>query len=149
MAGFIEITNDADGLPRAQLLGALQELAARTGLQSMDVSLSHTDEYATATVVAVRAPAAAAVAARTAVRAGRNRTARRWRREPGPRSAASQRSCGSAGTSADDELKAVRTAILVEDVVGVTLRDEEILPGLLGGAAALERLALPRERGIH
>lgn len=51
--------------------------------------------------------------------------------------------------SADDELEAVRTAILVEDVVGVTLRDEEILPGLLGGAAALERLALPRERGIH
>ena len=51
--------------------------------------------------------------------------------------------------SADGELEAVRTAILVEDVVGVTLRDEEILPGLLGGAAALERLTLPRDQGIH
>ncbi len=50
---------------------------------------------------------------------------------------------------ADGELEAVRTAILVEDVAGITLRDEEILPGLLGGAAALERLALPRDQGIR
>ena len=55
-----------------------------------------------------------------------------------------------AGSPAlDGELEAIRAAILVEDVLGVTLADEEIVPGLLADPAALEHLVLPRERGVR
>jgi holo-[acyl-carrier protein] synthase len=57
---LIEITHGADGSPGVRLLGPLGQLAAGTGLTSIDVSLSHTDEYATATAVAVTSFAAPA-----------------------------------------------------------------------------------------
>jgi holo-[acyl-carrier protein] synthase len=51
---FIEITNDARGAPSVRLSGPVHDLAARTGLRSIEVSMSHTEDYATATVVIVR-----------------------------------------------------------------------------------------------
>jgi len=42
---------------------------------------------------------------------------------------------------ADPELEAVRAAILIEDVFGVTLSDAEINPALLAGASAVAALA--------
>jgi hypothetical protein len=41
---------------------------------------------------------------------------------------------------ADPELAAVHTAILIEDVFGVTLSDAEINPAVLGGAPAVAAL---------
>jgi holo-[acyl-carrier protein] synthase len=50
----IEILRDPAGLPCVRLTGAAERLAAQSGLQVVEVSLSHTDEYATATAIAVR-----------------------------------------------------------------------------------------------
>jgi hypothetical protein len=41
---------------------------------------------------------------------------------------------------ADPELAAVHTAILIEDVFGVTLSDAEINPAVLAGASAVAAL---------
>jgi hypothetical protein len=41
---------------------------------------------------------------------------------------------------ADPELEAVHTAILIEDVFGVTLSDAEINPAVLAGASAVAAL---------
>jgi hypothetical protein len=46
----------------------------------------------------------------------------------------------------DPELDAVRAAILIEDVFGVTLSDAEISPALLGDASAVAAL-VARLRG--
>ena len=81
----IEIINDADGLPLAQLLGALQDARRRArAWQSMDVSLSHMRR------VRDRDGGRGAILRgrfrRRSLRCpdGTERTARRWRREPGP-----------------------------------------------------------------
>jgi holo-[acyl-carrier protein] synthase len=50
----IEILRDSRGLPSVRLTGAAEDLAARSGVEVIEVSLSHTDEYATATAIAVR-----------------------------------------------------------------------------------------------
>ncbi len=46
-----EIRNDATGKPRLELTGDLARLARERGVSRIFVSLSHTDELATATVV--------------------------------------------------------------------------------------------------
>lgn len=48
---------------------------------------------------------------------------------------------------ADPELEAVRTAILLEDVLGITLTDDEIDPALLFDARAVADL-LARRGGV-
>ena len=48
----IEIVNDDRGAPSVALSGALGEAAARAGVEDITVSLSHSDEYATATALA-------------------------------------------------------------------------------------------------
>jgi holo-[acyl-carrier protein] synthase len=50
----IEILTDSQGLPSVRLTGAAEHLAAQSGVEVIEVSLSHTDEYATATAIAVR-----------------------------------------------------------------------------------------------
>jgi len=42
---------------------------------------------------------------------------------------------------ADPELEAIRTAILLEDSLGIVLTDDDIDPDVLGDPAALARLA--------
>jgi hypothetical protein len=44
------------------------------------------------------------------------------------------------------DLEGIRAAILVEDVFGITLRDEEMVPELLTAPGMVERL-VRRERG--
>jgi hypothetical protein len=41
---------------------------------------------------------------------------------------------------ADPDLEAVRTAILLEDALGVVLTDDDITPGVLGDPDAVARL---------
>jgi hypothetical protein len=43
-------------------------------------------------------------------------------------------------TGADPDLEAVRTAVLLEDAVGVVLSDEQITPACLGDPAAVRAL---------
>jgi hypothetical protein len=50
------------------------------------------------------------------------------------------------GGDTDPELEAVRAAVLIEDVFGVTLSDAEIDPAVLGDASAVAAL-LARLRG--
>jgi holo-[acyl-carrier protein] synthase len=47
----VEVCNDGLGRPRVELSGATRELAESRGVARVFVSLSHTDELATATVV--------------------------------------------------------------------------------------------------
>lgn len=49
----VEIVNTPLGRPRVHLHGAVADVAARKGLQELDISLSHTAELAVAQVVAV------------------------------------------------------------------------------------------------
>lgn len=50
----IEIVHDERGAPVARLSGAVQETARRVGIDAVQVSLSHCEEYATAVAVARR-----------------------------------------------------------------------------------------------
>jgi holo-[acyl-carrier protein] synthase len=50
----IEIAGDPGGVPSVRLAGPVQQLAADADVDDIAVSLSHTDEYATATVIAIR-----------------------------------------------------------------------------------------------
>jgi holo-[acyl-carrier protein] synthase len=47
----VEVRNDDAGRPRVELSGAMRELAEASGVGRIFLSLSHTDELATATVV--------------------------------------------------------------------------------------------------
>ncbi len=47
----VEVRNDEAGRPRVELSGSMRELAERSGVTRIFLSLSHTDELATATVV--------------------------------------------------------------------------------------------------
>lgn len=47
----IEVTLDASGAPGIRLHGEAEQLAARAGIDGIQVSLSHCQEYATATAV--------------------------------------------------------------------------------------------------
>lgn len=60
----VEVVNDARGRPRVELHGEAAAHAARHGLVSLDVSLSHACEMAIAQAVAVWRPRDAAHAAR-------------------------------------------------------------------------------------
>ena len=55
----VEIVNAVSGRPRVELYGAVAAWADRQGLHSVDVSLSHTNQFALAHAVAVLAPDAA------------------------------------------------------------------------------------------
>jgi holo-[acyl-carrier protein] synthase len=48
----IEISNDERGAPGVQLRGSVLESATRDGVGTIQVSLSHCDEYATAIAIA-------------------------------------------------------------------------------------------------
>jgi hypothetical protein len=48
---------------------------------------------------------------------------------------------GLRDPDADPELEAVRTAILLEDSLGIVLTDDDIDPGVLGDPEAVARLA--------
>jgi holo-[acyl-carrier protein] synthase len=52
----IEIENDEQGAPTVRLSGPLREDAAQIGIAMIHVSLSHCDEYATATAIAEAPP---------------------------------------------------------------------------------------------
>lgn len=54
----IEIRCDARGRPILHLHGAAARLADEMGLHEWDVSLTHTETYATAVVVALKSPSA-------------------------------------------------------------------------------------------
>jgi holo-[acyl-carrier protein] synthase len=47
----IEILNDAEGVPSVSLSGAILAVATRARVREISVSLSHCDEYATATAL--------------------------------------------------------------------------------------------------
>lgn len=47
----IEIWNDANGAPEVRLTGSMLETARRNGVQTITVSLSHCDEFATAMAI--------------------------------------------------------------------------------------------------
>ena len=47
----IEIVNDRSGAPSVNMSGAIQDAAVRAGVVEVVVSLSHCDEYATATAL--------------------------------------------------------------------------------------------------
>jgi holo-[acyl-carrier protein] synthase len=49
----IAVTVDADGVPSVRLGGEAEQIAARLGIEVIRVSLSHCQEYATATAVYV------------------------------------------------------------------------------------------------
>lgn len=53
----IEIVNDSRGAPSVRLSGAFLLAATRAGTGEISVSLSHCDEYATATVLVTATPA--------------------------------------------------------------------------------------------
>jgi len=65
----IEIVNDPGGAPTVKLSGTVQEIATRAGIGEIRVSLSHCDEYATATAI-VAVEADQAMAAKPSSRAG-------------------------------------------------------------------------------
>jgi len=48
----IEVVHEPDGQPRIVLAGRLRDLAARTGVQSIHLSLTHTADTAAAVVIA-------------------------------------------------------------------------------------------------
>lgn len=48
--------------------------------------------------------------------------------------------------AADEALEAVRTAIFVEDALGLTLTEQELQPGVLADASAIRELAEMRGR---
>lgn len=48
----IEITHDLHGAPQVRLSGRILHAARRDGVRSIEISLSHCEEYATATAIA-------------------------------------------------------------------------------------------------
>ena len=52
--GSIEITHDDHGAPGVRLSGRILETAEREDVRAIEVSLSHCEEYATATAIAER-----------------------------------------------------------------------------------------------
>lgn len=65
----IEIVNSPGGAPSVNLSGAILEIAARAGVGEIRLSLSHCDEYATATAI-VAVAGHQATAAKLSPRAG-------------------------------------------------------------------------------
>ncbi len=55
----VEVKNDASGMPRVTLRGAVKELADRLGVGTIHLAVSHCRAYATAYATAVRAVAPA------------------------------------------------------------------------------------------
>lgn len=55
----IEVVVDGDGVPIVHLTGEVRELAGRQGATSIQVSLSHCQEYATATAICLHGAASA------------------------------------------------------------------------------------------
>jgi holo-[acyl-carrier protein] synthase len=51
----IEIVNDASGAPSVRLSGTVLDIATRAGIGEIKVSLSHCDDYATATAIVAAA----------------------------------------------------------------------------------------------
>ena len=49
----LEVVNDANGAPKLRLSGAAEDFARRNGITGIQISLSHTREYAAANAVAL------------------------------------------------------------------------------------------------
>jgi holo-[acyl-carrier protein] synthase len=163
---FIEIVHEAQGRPLVRLGGGLTEVAQRAGVLDIRISLSHCDEFATAVaLVTTRATAVGGTAGEGT--AGEDTAGE----DTAGEDTAGEGTAGEdmvGGTEdrpvnrdrieailqewqrlrdpeADPELEAVRGAVLLEDVFGVTLSDDEIDLAVLSDPDAVERLLARRE----
>ena len=50
----IEVTNDSHGRPEVELRGEVQEIAKKTGVEQVTLSITHTANFAIASAVALR-----------------------------------------------------------------------------------------------
>jgi holo-[acyl-carrier protein] synthase len=130
---LIEIVNNPRGAPSVSLSGALGDAAAKAGIGEIKVSLSHCDEYALAFALVADAGAADDTA-ESRPRAGGVPVNRDLSEQVLRDYAALRRS------DSDAELEAVRTAVLIEDLFGVTLSDAEIDPAVLADPSAVAAL---------
>lgn len=130
----IEIVNDRSGAPSVRVSGAIRNAAMKAGVVEIMISLSHCDEYATATALATTA-------------ADRGPWTRGRPVEPEVTARVLRDSDAVRQRDTDSELEAVCTAILVEDVFGVVLSDAEIDPAVLADPSAVAAL-VSRRRSV-
>jgi holo-[acyl-carrier protein] synthase len=145
---WIEVVNQPHGAPSVRLSGELAAAATRAGVGTVRISMSHCDEYATAIATVTLVP-------------GHSPDQARWH----DRALSPQPPGGPAvdrqqidqvlqewqalrDVEADPELEAVRLAILLEDVLGITLSDDEIDLALLLDPDAVSAL-LTRHTGVR
>ena len=121
----IEIVNDRFGAPSVRVSGAIRNAAVEAGVVEIVVSLSHCDEYATATAL---------------VRTTRDE-------EPDMTASVLRDYDAARQPHTDSELEAVCTALLVEDVFGVVLSDAEIDPAVLDDPSVVAAL-VSRRRSV-
>jgi holo-[acyl-carrier protein] synthase len=134
----IEIVHIPGGAPTVRLSGDFLAASLRAGVGDIRVSLSHCDEFATAVALVTLASRPGAAQPRN----GGLRTdsqqidhvLREWETLRDP--------------DLDPELEAVRGAVLLEDVLGVTLADDEIDLAVLSDPDAVERLLARRGSGL-
>ena len=144
----IEIVNSPHGAPVVRLSGEMLETARKAGVSEVRVSMSHCDEFATATAVVTLAPGQRAEPAETtgaaslplAAPAG---TRRATPVERDPIEQILREWQGLRDADADPELAAVRLAILLEDTLGVTFSDDEIDLAVLSDPDAVRELLPP------
>jgi phosphopantetheine--protein transferase-like protein len=125
----IEIVIDSRGAPSVRLSDAFLLAATRAGVSEISVSLSHCDEYATATALVAAAPVGGDSANPVDGGAWSLNADNPWQ--------ILRDYQASRGPQADPELEAVCVAILLEDVFGITLSDAEIDPVLLADSSAV------------
>ncbi|GEM_PF-284705 len=147
----VEIVNEAHGAPVARLRGEVLAAARRAGVGTIRISMSHCDEYATAvalvTLTSGREPEPPVMTG------GWGRTGERVRSPERTGGAAVDREQieqvlqewqSLRQADADPELEAVRLAILIEDVLGITLSDDDIDLAVLSDPDAVENLLARR-----
>lgn len=138
----IEIIRGEGGVPAVRLAQSVRQSVPGTADNDIQISLAHCDEFATAVAI---------VSARTLPGSGPKEAqpvqAVGQQPSPDPLRQALLEYDALRDPEADPQLEAVKAAIVLEDMAGIVLTDDQIDPSALADAASMEAL-MNRKRGV-
>lgn len=139
----IEIVRDERGVPAVHLADSIRLGVPGAADRDIQISLAHCDEFATAVAVVSSSPRPGAERQEAQpVHAGGQ-----FELATNPLRQALIEYDALRDPDADPQLEAVRAAILLEDIAGIALADDQIEPSVLADAASMEALILGK-RGV-
>ncbi|MGB7963873.1 MAG: holo-ACP synthase [Propionicimonas sp.] len=131
----IEVIRDERGAPAIRLADNVRQGLPGVADHDIRISLAHCDEFATAVaVVSSPVPSTPVSGAPTGKNVGR------FEPHPDPVTQALREYDALRDPGADPQLEAVKAAILLEDLAGIVLSDDQIDPSVLADAASMEAL---------